>query len=344
MKSQMQQQNPPGKRISNLPANLRKLRTAMLATMARLDRKHESLAHWKSATKKASHYVLLHGGKEYPATGVLGPNDIHGYLRHQALQVFRFESKKPSDWSELELTLAFAFLHVHGRAYAQTDFRVQSLCDALNSEAVRKQLQNAGLTAPVSRTADVEPRTPFSVAAKLAQLQNLQHGHDVGFLPPEKSPERKLWSKLRGNLATCLAKAREVLTPEYTAVFDSDREPAPEVPKRRLKKPVDGTLRTEAGKTGVGLFHLLPYQPKSATTVPRSSARPGMNCVARRTHEAIVDALARTLMSTGCERRYDPAREDLVAIWPDRVVLFEVKTDTLANHVERALGQLTVGM
>ncbi len=207
MKSKMLKPLPPDKRTSNLPANLQKVRKGVLATMARLDAKHGSLAHWKSTTKRASHYVLLNEGKEYPATGLLGPNDIHGYLRHPALQVFRFESKTPSDWTELELTLLFAFLHVHGRAYPHTDFRVQSLCDALNSDAVRKQLQIAGLPAPVSRTASVEPRTPFSVAPKLVQLQTLRCGQDVGFLPPEKSPEQKLWSKLRASLAPLLEQS-----------------------------------------------------------------------------------------------------------------------------------------
>ncbi len=314
----------------------------MVAAMARLDRKHVSLAHWKSTTRRASHYVLLHGGKEYPATGILGPKDIHGYLRHPALQVFRFESKEPSDWSEIELTLAFAFLHVHGRAYAHTDFRVQSLCDALNSLEVRKQPKNAGLTAPVSRTADVEPRTPFSVAAKLVQLQNLRRGQNIGFLPARKSPEQDLWSKLRPDLAPCLLSALEVLTPEHTAVFDRDGERTPRVPERRLRKPVDGTLRTEAGKTGVGPFRPLTFQPKSAATVSRSSAGPGMNGVVRRTHEAIVNALARALKLTGCQLLYDPSREDLIAVWPDRVVLFEVKIDTQATDVEQGLGQLII--
>lgn len=67
-----------------------------------------------------------------------------------------------------------------------------------------------------------------------------------------------------------------------------------------------------------------------------------MNCVARRTHEAIVNALARALMPTRCELRYDPGREDLVAIWPDRVILFEVKTDTRATSIEQGLGQLMI--
>lgn len=67
-----------------------------------------------------------------------------------------------------------------------------------------------------------------------------------------------------------------------------------------------------------------------------------MNCVARRTHEAIVNALAQTLLPTRCELRYDPLREDLVAIWPDRVILFEVKTDTRAPSVEQGLGQLMI--
>lgn len=339
MKSKMQ--ILPHKMVSNLPTNLH-VRKAVLNAMAGLDRKHDSLAQWKSTTKRASHYVLVHQGKEYPAAGLLGPKDIHGYLRHPALQVFRFESKYPSDWSEFELTLLFAFLHVHGRAYAHTDSHVRSLCDALNSNAVRKQLHAAGLPAPESRTASVEPRTPFSVAPKLVQLLNLQHGQDVGFLPPAKSPERDLWSKLRGNLAPCLCKALEVLKPEHAAIFKSHSEQAPKVHGRNLRKPADGSLQTETGKTGVGRFRLLPFQPKSSTTVPRSSTRPGMNRLARRTHEAIVNALARALMSTRCELRYDPTREDLVAIWPDRVILFEVKTDTRATSVERGLGQLMI--
>jgi len=310
--------------------------------MARLDRKHESLAHWKGSNKRASHYVLLHDGKEYPAAGLLGPKDIHGYLRHPALQVFRFESKYPSDWSELELTILFAFLHVHGRAYAQKDSRVQSLCDALNSSDLRKQLHAAGFTAPESRTTSVEPRTPFGVAPKLVQLLSLWRGQDVGFLPPDKSPERELWSKLKGDLTPCLGKALAVLNPKHAAIFEIHSEQAPNEQQRRLRKPADGTLQTEAGKTGVGRFQLLPYQPKSSSTVARSLTRPGMNLVARRTHEAIVDALARALTPTRCELRYDPAREDLVAIWPDRVVLFEVKTDTRAGSLERGLGQLMI--
>jgi hypothetical protein len=330
------------KPIPKLPVNLQKLKKKVVATMARLDRKHVSLAHWKSTTKRTSNYVLLRGGKEYPATGVLGPNDIHGYLRHRALQVFRFESTKPSDWSELELTLLFAFLHVHGRTYAHTDIWVQYLCDALNSGAVRKQLQTTGLPLPVSRTPDVEPRTPFSVAPKLVQLQNLRHGQEIGFLPADKSPERELWSKVRRDLAICLAKALEVLAPEHTVAFQSHAEQAPQEQERRLRKPVDGTLRTEAGKTGVGPFQPLPFQPKSAATVSRSSAGPGINGVVRRTHEAIVNALARAVKLTGCELLYNPMREDLIAIWPDRVVLFEVKIDTQATDVEQGLGQLII--
>ncbi len=137
-----------------------------------------------------------------------------------------------------------------------------------------------------------------------------------------------------------MSRAFEVLAPEHTVVLGGRGAQLPNGQKRRLRKPADGTLRTEVGKTGVGQFNLLPYQSKSAATVPRSPARPGTNRVARRTHEAIVEALAQTLMPNGCELRYDPAREDLVAIWPDRVVLFEVKTDIRATHLERGLGQL----
>jgi hypothetical protein len=327
--------------VPNVPTNFR-VKKAVLDAMAGLDRKHGSLDDWKSTAKRTSHYVLVHEGKEYPAAGLLGPKDIHGYLRHPALQHFRFESKYVSDWSELELTLLFAFLHAHDRAYPHTDSRVQSLCDALNSGAVRQRLHAAGLPTPVARTASVEPRTPFSVAPKLVQLLNLMSGQDVGFLPPEKSPERALWSKLRGNLAPYLGKALEILKPKHAAIFERHCEQPPGDQQRRLRKPADGTLQTEAGKTGVGRFQLLPFQPKSSTTVPRSSTRLGMNCVARRTHEAIVNALARTLLPTRCELRYDPVREDLVAIWPDRVILFEVKTDTRAPSVEQGLGQLMI--